>query len=103
MSRWFAVLRRRGLNWDHAAPLRHQRLWDEHATFTDWLEAEGLLRLAGPLEGSDEVLMIFCGESAEAIEARLAQDPWTPTDMLHTAWIRPWNLLVGALEEPSEF
>src|ERR1700676_3044488 len=98
MSRWFAVLRTRGPNWDHAAPLRQQTLWDEHATFMDGLEAEGLIRLAGPLEGSLDVLLIVRGESAEAVEARLRGDPWTPVDMLSTAWIRPWNVLVGALE-----
>jgi uncharacterized protein YciI len=97
MSRWFAVLRTRGPNWDHATPLRQQALWDEHATFTDGLEAEGLIRVAGPLEGSVDVLMIVRGESAEAVAARLAGDPWTPADMLRTTWIRPWNVLVGAL------
>jgi uncharacterized protein YciI len=98
MSQWFAVLRTRGPNWDHAAPLRQQKLWDEHATFTDGLEAEGLIKLAGPLEGSLDVLLIVKGERPEAIEARLAEDPWTPVDMLSTTWIRPWNVLVGALE-----
>lgn len=97
MIQWFAVLRTRGPNWDHATSLRQQKLWDEHATFTDNLEAEGLIRLAGPLEGSIDVLLIMRGESAEAIEARLAEDPWTPVGMLSTSWIRPWNLLVGAL------
>jgi hypothetical protein len=98
MSQWFAVLRTRGPNWDHTTPLRRQKLWDEHATFMDGLQAEGLIRLAGLLEGSIDVLMIASGESAEAIEARLVEDPWTPADMLHTTWIRPWNVLVGALE-----
>jgi uncharacterized protein YciI len=98
MARWFAVLRTRGPNWDHATPLREQRLWDEHATFTDNLEAEGLIRLAGPLEDSLDVLLIVRGESPESVEARLAEDPWTPVDMLHTTWIRPWNVLVGALD-----
>jgi uncharacterized protein YciI len=98
MTRWFAVLRARGPNWDRATPLRQQKLWDEHATFTDGLEAEGLIRLAGPLDGSNDVLLIVRGESAEAVEARLAQDPWTPAGMLHTAWIRPWNVLVGTLD-----
>ena len=97
MERWFAVLRRRGPEWDHATPLRQQRLWDEHATFTDGLEAAGLIRLAGPLDGSDEVLLICRGESAEAVEARLADDPWTP-DLLRTVWIRQWNKLVGSLD-----
>jgi uncharacterized protein YciI len=98
MTRWFAVLRTRGPNWDQATPLRQQKLWDEHATFTDGLEAEGLIRLAGPLEGSLDVLLIVKGESAEAVEARLREDPWTPVEMLSTAWIRPWNVLVGELE-----
>jgi uncharacterized protein YciI len=97
MSQWFAVLRTRGPNWDHATPLREQRLWREHAVFIDGLEAEKLIRLAGPLEGSIDVLLIMRGEGAEAIEARLVEDPWTPADMLNTAWIRPWNVLVGAL------
>ena len=67
MRQWFAVLRTRGPKWDHATPLRQQRLWDEHATFTDGLEAEGLIKLAGPLEGSLDVLLIVKGESAEAL------------------------------------
>src|SRR5476651_1782546 len=68
MSQWFAVLRTRGPNWDHTTPLRRQKLWDEHATFMDGLQAEGLIRLAGLLDGSIDVLMIASGESAEAIE-----------------------------------
>jgi len=97
-NRWFAVLRRHGPNWNHEKPLRDQRLWNEHAAFVDALEAEGLIRLAGPLEGSDEVLLICRGDSAAAVEARMVQDPWTPAAMLETVWVRPWNKLVGALD-----
>ena len=100
MSGWFAVLRTRGANWDHESPLRQQKLWHEHAAFTDGLEAEGLIKLAGPLEGSTDVLLITRGESAGAIEARLVEDPWTLADMLHTAWVRPWDVLVGDLNSP---
>jgi uncharacterized protein YciI len=96
--RLFAVLRRRGPNWNHSAPLRQQRLWDEHATFVDALEAEGVIRLAGPLEGSDDVLLICRGDSADDVEARMDEDPWTPAAMLATVWVRPWNKLVGALD-----
>jgi uncharacterized protein YciI len=97
MPQWFAVTRTRGPKWDHDSPLRQQALWDEHARFVDGLEAEGLIRLAGPLEGESDVLLICRGESAEAIEARLVQDPWTPADMLRTTRISPWNVLVGEL------
>jgi hypothetical protein len=96
MSRWFAVLRRRGPAWDHARGLREQRLWDEHATFTDGLAAAGRLRLAGPLGESNEVLLIMRGDNEAAVARCLADDPW-PTDMLATVWIRPWDVLVGEL------
>lgn len=97
MARWFAVLRTRGPKWDHARPLREQALWLEHAEFADGLEADGLIRLAGPLEDSSDVLLIVRGDDPVEIERRLAQDPWTPADMLATTWIRPWNVLMGAL------
>ena len=96
MSQWFAGIRRRGPNWDQERPLRSQALWLEHAAFVDGLEAEGLIRLAGPLDGSDDVLLIVRGDSPEAVEARLVEDPWTPADMLHTTRVAPWNVLVGA-------
>ena len=97
MSQLFAVIRTRGPKWDHATPMRSQHLWDEHARFIDDLQAEGVIRLAGPLEGSLDALLIVRGDSPEAIEARLAQDPWTPVGMMHTSRISPWNVLVGAL------
>jgi uncharacterized protein YciI len=97
MSSLYAVIRTRGARWDRQTPMREQPLWREHALFVDSLEADGVLRLAGPLEGGDDVLIICRGESAEAVEARLAQDPWTTADMLHTTRISPWNMLVGEL------
>lgn len=96
MSQWYAVLRTRGPKWDNSIPLRQQPLWTEHATFTDGLEAEGLIHLAGPLEGSRDVLLICRGDDPAEVERRLAEDPW-PAEMLSTAWIRPWNVLVGTL------
>jgi uncharacterized protein YciI len=99
MRSWYAVIRTRGPKWDHKTPMRQQASWQEHARFIDGLEAEGLLCLAGPLEGGDDVLLICGGDSPEAVEAKLAQDPWTRADMLHTTRISPWNVLVGALVE----
>lgn len=101
MSRWFAVIRTRGPKWDFSRPMREQALWNEHATFTDGLEEAGLIRLAGPLDDVDtcrDVLLIMRGDSPEALEARLSQDPWTPADMIHTTRISPWQVLVGNLE-----
>jgi uncharacterized protein YciI len=97
MTRLFAVIRTRSPKWDNATPLREQPLWREHAAFVDGLEAEGVIRLAGPLEGGNDVLIICRGETPDAVEARLAADPWTDADMLHTTRIAPWNMLVGEL------
>jgi len=96
MSRSFAVLRTRTAGWDAAVPLRQQPLWREHATFIDGLVDEGVIRLAGPLDGSPDVLLIMSGDDPAAVEARLAEDPWTG-GLLRTTWIRPWNVLVGEL------
>ena len=97
MSQLFAVIRTRSPRWDNATPMRQQPLWREHAEFVDALEADGLIRLAGPLEGGDDVLLICSGETPEAVEARLRTDPWTAADLLHTTRISPWNMLVGEL------
>lgn len=97
MSRWYAVLRRRGPAWNHGKGLREQALWNEHAAFTDDLEAQGVIRLAGPLGDSDEVLLILRGDDADAVARRLADDPWPP-EMLATVWVRPWDVLVGELD-----
>jgi uncharacterized protein len=97
MSSLYAVIRTRGPKWDHQTPMRDQALWPEHVTFINGLQDDGVLRLAGPLEGGDDVLIICSGASADAVEARLAQDPWTGADMLHTTRISPWNMLVGEL------
>jgi uncharacterized protein YciI len=97
MSSLYAVIRTRGPKWDRETPMREQALWREHALHVDGLEADGVIRLAGPLEGGDDVLLICRADSPETLEARLAEDPWTAADMLHTSRIAPWNMLVGEL------
>ena len=59
------------------------------------LETEGLARLAGPLEGTNEVLLVFRAETAEEIERRLADDPWTQSGILSTTRILGWNVRLG--------
>jgi uncharacterized protein YciI len=96
MTRLYAVIRTRGPSWDPQTPMREQALWQEHAVFIDGLVDAGVIRLAGPLEG-DDVLLIFRADSPEAVEATLAEDPWTGADMLRTIRLSPWNVLVGEL------
>ena len=66
-----------------------------HRVFMNALESEGLARLAGPLEGTNEVLLVFRAETAEEIERRLADDPWTQSGILSTTRILGWNVRLG--------
>ena len=48
----FAVIRRYGSPYDPQKPLEAQPEWEAHRFFMNTLGAEGLARLAGPLEGN---------------------------------------------------
>lgn len=92
---YYAVVRSKGPGWDHGRKRREQQGWDEHAAFMDALAADGFVVLGGPLgqEDGDDVLLIVDADSEADIHARLAEDPW-PDEMLTTASIRPWTVLL---------
>jgi uncharacterized protein YciI len=94
---YFAVTRERGPRWSPSLPMRAQERWDDHAAFMDDLVDDGFIVLGGPIgEGDRRFLLIFDAESADAIEARLEEDPWTPMEMLHISAIEPWEILLRA-------
>jgi uncharacterized protein YciI len=92
---YFAVTRERGPKWDAARPMREQDRWDEHAAFMDALADEGFVVFGGPLGDGDRRFM-FAVEAAseEAVRARLAADPWVPTEQLVTVDVQPWQILL---------
>jgi uncharacterized protein YciI len=93
---YFAVTRERGPRWNPSMPMREQDGWDGHAAFMDGLVEDGLIVLGGPIgAGERRFLLIFDAESEAAIEARLAEDPWTPMEMLRIVSIEPWELLLS--------
>jgi uncharacterized protein len=96
MAGWFVVIRSHGPAWDTSAPLRQQKLWDEHARFVDDLAEKGVIRLGGTL-GPDDALLVVKAETGTEIERLMDADPWTPAGMLTTTRIEPWNVLVGEL------
>ena len=67
----FVVIRRYGPPYDPQKPLEAQLDWEGHRLFMNALEAEGLARLAGPLEGTTEVLLVFRADSDNEIDERL--------------------------------
>ena len=65
------------------------------------LEAESVVVMGGPLEGTD-VLLVMRADTAEDIVKRLSGDPWTGLDLFRIHGITPWTLRLGASPCRSE-
>ena len=98
MKPLFAVIHLRGAAWDDARALEGQQDWASHAAFIDALHVEGFVLLAGPLEGTPNVLLIVRASNAEEIRSRLAEDPWIPKDLLRFSVVAPWTVRIGSIE-----
>ena len=97
---YFAVVRTRANAWDWSEPMRRQAEWDAHAAFMDALVDEGFLLAGGPLGTEDDarrVLHVVEADSADAVERRLADDPWSAMGLLTTLSIEPWTVLLGTV------
>ncbi|MCX7367195.1 MAG: hypothetical protein NTV97_36045 [Alphaproteobacteria bacterium] len=93
----FAVIRTRGPRWDREQPLEGQKDWQTHADFMNGLVADGFMLLGGPLEGTQDVLLIVRAENEADIEERLAVDCWSVDGLLRTVTVHPWQLRLGSL------
>jgi hypothetical protein len=51
--------------------------------------------LGGPIGDGKRILLIFNTEDEKVLETWLADDPWTPIDVLKTIKIEPWEILLG--------
>ncbi|MDQ2905831.1 MAG: YciI family protein [Chloroflexota bacterium] len=91
---YYAVTQGRGEHWDARRSMREQEQWDEHARFMDALVDDGFIVLGGPLDDGEKVLLIFNAESRQAIEARLAGDPWMPMGIRRIAQVERWEILL---------
>lgn len=80
MKKLFAVIRSGGSAWRASRGLEEQERWRTHAAFKNGLAEEGFVVLGGPLEGSDDVLLIVRADTEQEIVQRLSPDPWSGTD-----------------------
>ena len=92
----FAVILTRGPNYGHGTPMEKQDAWRQHADLMNTMVADGFIRLGGPLEEPD-VLLICEAPSADDIRARLAADPWHRMGLLVIKAISAWTLRLGRL------
>jgi uncharacterized protein YciI len=88
---FYVVLRRRGPEYDHSKPLEEQVEWPEHAAFMEALVDSGFVVLGGPLADEDRVVLAIEAESADAVRATLAEDPWSERLLVVEA-VEPWTI-----------
>ena len=87
----FVVTRVPGPEWDPRRGVREQEGWAEHAAFMDALLDEGFVVLGGPLGPTGLVLLIVEAPDADAVRARLAEDPWEAAQLLVTSTVQAWT------------
>jgi len=85
------VLHRSGPQWDPSQPLEGQSGWAAHAAFMDGLVDAGFLVLGGPLADEHRVVHVVEAESADAVRATLARDPWSESHLRLDA-IDSWTI-----------
>lgn len=93
---YYAVTLERGAQWDRHRSMREQKEWDAHAQFMDALVSDGFVVLGGPLDDAAQALLIINAESRQAVEARLADDPWLPLGVRRIAKVERWQILLDA-------
>lgn len=84
-------LHRSGPLWELSLPLEQQSHWAAHASFMDDLVDGGFIVLGGPLADEFRIVHAIEAESAEAVRATLARDPWSETH-LQIESITPWTI-----------
>jgi uncharacterized protein YciI len=85
------TLHRSGPDYDRSKPLEEQSGWEEHAAFMDGLVDRGFLVLGGSLSDEFRVVHAVEAESAEAVRATFARDPWSESH-LRVESVDPWTI-----------
>jgi hypothetical protein len=81
MAMFLVVLRQSGPSWDPSLPLDEQSGFAAHASFMDALVDGGVVVLGGPLGDDRRVAHAIEAETAGAVRAILARDPWSETHL----------------------
>ncbi|HEY8757108.1 MAG TPA: YciI family protein [Candidatus Limnocylindria bacterium] len=91
MSIFLVMERRSGPSWDRSRPMEQQSGWTAHAAYMDALVDAGIIVLGGPLADEHRVAIVVEAESANAVRAAFARDPWIPSHLVIDA-IEPWTI-----------
>lgn len=91
MATFLVMLTRSGPRWRPSQPAEQQSGWAAHASFMDELVEAGFVLLGGPLADERRVVLAIEAESADAVRAALARDPWSETH-LRVDTVEPWTI-----------
>ena len=72
-------------------PFEQQSEWAAHATYMDAFVDDGFIVLGGPLDDEFRIIHAIEADSAEAVRATLARDPWGETH-LQLESVTPWTI-----------
>ena len=95
MAMFHVVVTRSGPEYDLTRPTEEQTDWPAHASFMDGLVEKGFIVLGGPLADGRRVVHAVEAESADAVRATLARDPWSETHLRVEA-VEPWTIRLDA-------
>lgn len=70
-----------------------------HREFLLGLNAEGVVRASGPVDGGTGALVVLEAESADAALAILDADPFTVRGVIAERGVRQWDVVIGGLAE----
>lgn len=98
---YFMVLRARGSRWRADRAPNQQEAYEPHAAFINQLTREGVAVLGGWLARSGDVLLVLQASTADEVNRRLAEDPWTTLDILPVTRVEEWSLALGSLDTSS--
>jgi uncharacterized protein YciI len=98
MSMFLLVLLRSGPQWQTGRRLEEQSGWVAHASFMDRLVDDGFIVLGGPLSDEHRVVHAVEAESADAVRATLAGDPWHNTHLMIDS-IEPWTIRLDGRQQ----
>ena len=96
MKTLFALIETHGPAWDAKKTLDQQGYWEEHRVFMNNLATRGFIVMGGPLENSDDALLIIDARDEAEIDSVLAPDPWRQKGFLVRKELRRWNILLEA-------
>ena len=97
----FAVRLVHGPGWDPSRQIRDQEAWNEHAAFMDALVDDGFVILGGPVGDGEQTLHVVEAADENAVQERLADDPWAGAGLLQVGTIEPWALWLDSRAENS--